>query len=110
MQLIHGQDYDPFGIRSRRQRKIHEVSKKKGSLKQHLRFRFWGRSGPEAGFFPFVISIVIVVSSLFITGKCFLSRIEEEKIRKKQEDNGIKYFWSIFLRNINTVLLFISLP
>jgi putative tricarboxylic transport membrane protein len=58
-----------------------------------VRLSVWGRSGPEAGFFPFVIAVVIIGLSLFVTGRATFNRAQEkEKISKKPEDNRINIF------------------
>jgi putative tricarboxylic transport membrane protein len=60
---------------------------------QSARLSVWGRSGPEAGFFPFVVAVIIIGLSFFITGQSTLSRAQEkEKISEEREDNRINIF------------------
>jgi putative tricarboxylic transport membrane protein len=60
---------------------------------QSVRLSVWGRSGPEAGFFPFVVGVIIIGLSLFITSRSTLNHAQEkEKISRKREDNRINIF------------------
>jgi len=60
---------------------------------QSLRLSVWGRSGPEAGFFPFVIAVIIIGLSLFISGQSVLSQAQErEEISEKKEDHSKNIF------------------
>ncbi len=53
----------------------------------------WSRSGPEEGFFPFLIAIIIVGLSLFITVRSLASiRQQRKEMEEKQEKNVVDVF------------------
>ena len=60
---------------------------------QSVRLSVWGRSGPEAGFFPFIVAVIIIGLSLFTAGRSALNRTQEKgKISEEREDHRINIF------------------
>jgi len=45
------------------------------------RFSVWGRTGPEAGFYPFVLGILMIGMSLLLIIRAFISTRAEEKLK-----------------------------
>lgn len=52
---------------------------------QAVGFKIWGGIGPKEGFFPFIVGLLIVASSLVVIGKAVLPAL---RYRPKGEEQG----------------------
>jgi len=61
---------------------------------QSIKYSLWGWSGPEAGFFPFVVAVIMIGLSLFISLKSFvLIRLQKKyKILEEERKNEVSIF------------------
>ncbi len=61
---------------------------------QAIRLSVWSKSGPEAGFFPLIVAVIIVGFSLLIIGESLVLGLVQgqEKILKRQENHRVAVF------------------
>jgi putative tricarboxylic transport membrane protein len=60
---------------------------------QSLKMAVWSRSGPQEGFFPLFIAVIIIGLSLLIFLKsAILARAEKKETKKKHEESEVSFF------------------
>jgi putative tricarboxylic transport membrane protein len=72
---------------------------------QSLQYRLWARIGPRAGFFPFVIGILIVVLSLVIIIGTLRKRSDpKERQPRAADETGVAIYSKVFCYAISIAL------